>query len=318
MDYGKKAYMRAEELERRLDMLSAPKKENACSVSAFDGREIKAGREYKFGVLRGESECAVIVKISAEVYDCGAVRLSLNGLNIACAEFPFLGKDEKIILASVRAGSPATLSLSCENGFFGLVRKVEAVALGENVSLSSFSGGAGSAENGDKTGVAYCSGGVLRFAVFDTFSGAKETEKAISGGTDAAVAASGDGFAIVYRDCFGGLWETYVDKNAVAGETTYLGVSGDAVAVESFGDGFVISYVKGGKVYVLYTRSGFSEFAGESEIYFPYAAESVALCAGAGKLILIIGSGGKLFMKETVSGVGGEFSINVDITVEIT
>lgn len=311
MDYGKKAYMRAEELERRLDMLSAPKKENACSVSAFDGREIKAGREYKFGVLRGESECAVIVKISAEVYDCGTVRLSMNGLNIACAEFPFLGKDEKIILASVRAGSPAALSLNCENGFFGLVSKVEAVALGENVSLSSFSGGAGSAENGNKTGVAYCSGGLLRFAVFDTFSGEKESEEAICGGTDAAIAASGDGFAIVYRDCFGGLWGT------VAGETTYLGVSGDAVAAESFGDGFAVAYVKGGKVYILYTRSGFSEFAGESGIYFPYAAESVALCSGAGKLILIIGSGGKLFMKEAVSGVGGKFGVNANITVEI-
>lgn len=310
--------MRVEDLERRLDMLGASKKENGCGASAFPNREIKAGRDYPFATLSGDGVTSLIVKITATVYDCGSLRLALNGVKVAQAEFPFLGNDEKVIVASVRLGGPAALTLTCENGLFALVRKVEAVAFGADVSLSPFFGGFGAVDNGGRTGVAYCENDRLIFAAFDSSTGKKIAEKVLGGGTCASVAARGEnGFAVVYRDGFGGLWGVCVDGNGVAGKRTFLGAGGDFVSVAACADGLAVACVRGGKVYVLYTDSDFGSYSGESEIYFPFAADGVSLCGGGDRLALVVGSNGKIFLKESVSGVSARASVRTEISARV-
>ena len=320
MDYGKSAYMRIEELERRLDGLSAPKKESGCFVVVQPDRELKSGRYLTFATLLCGGSATLTVKAALEVFDCGTLCFNVDGKTAGAAEFPFLGKSEGVMLCNVKTDGVSLLSLRCTDGLFARVRRVEVLSYGDGAELNSFDGFCGAdtyaSENGESvTGVAYCKSDSAYIALFSS-SGEKIAEQVLGGGTAADAARDKDGgFAVAVRDCFGGLWGVSTDLSGNVLSREFFGVEGDSVAIEPYGDGFAIAYVREGKVYVSRTYEGLRGISGESEVYFGGKAESVGFVKSAPDITLIIGSKGKIFLKRAEKSVYADFLGKVRVSV---
>lgn len=319
MDYGKAAYVRAEELERRVNKLGAARKQTECFFEFEPDREIKRGRSLEIGVLGGSGVVTLIVKISATAFDCGALTLNVNGIAAGETEFSFLGKSDGLIMASVRADGAALLALECDDSLFARVHGVSVAAFGADVSFGSSGVGFGADENGGKTGVAYIVNDRLFFATFDSVGGRKLSETEIGAATAADVVRYGEsGFAIVFRDGFGGLWGAIADEIGNVTSRTYLGVNGETAAVENFGGNLALAYVRAGKVFVSCTYGGFSGFSGESAVSFGGKCENAGFVKSAGVLTLWAVSAGKILVKRAEKSESAAFGGEVRVKATIS
>lgn len=319
MDYGKSAYMKIEELERRLDILSAPKRERGTGFAAEPHREIRRGSGIKIGTLSGNGAITLNIKIALNVYAGGELSLFVGGKRAGKSFLSYAGDTETVMICSVKITEPTELSLEGDESFFALVKRVEASAFGSEADLtSSVFGSLGACGNGGETAVLYCIGDRLYFAQF--FSGTAVRRSEFGGATAADIAYLDSGeFIAVYRDCFGGIWLGVI-KDGEMIRRHFTGRNGDNVAVAVFDGGCVFAYTNGGKVYASYVIGGvdFSRFSGDMEIPCAFNVDFVGFVKGSATPMLIVGSGNNSFIKESVDGKTATADLNVSLrfTVE--
>lgn len=298
MDYGKTAYLRTEELEARVNKLSAPKKERNVYASAEPDREIKDGRKQELFAVNGSGVVALNIKITATVYSVGGLRLYAGGKRLGLAEFPSQGRCSEIIVACAAISEPTYLLLKPENGFFGIIHRAEAAVSGADASVSIPPFSLCADSDGSVTAALWGKNDRINIGIFSDVSGVKTYEKQLIGsGNFCDVVYGGDGsFAAVYRDGFGGIWGIKLTDGVIT-RRRYLFEGADGLAVERRGGGFTIAFVRGGEVYTCFTDSDFGGCTRPEKTDFPYAAESVAFVKGSAEPSIAVCSGGKSFLK---------------------
>ena len=318
MDYGKSAYMKIEELERRLDILSAPKRERGSGFATEPHREIRKGSGIKIGTLSGNGAMTLNIKIALNVYVVGELSLFIGGKRAGKSYVSSVGDTESVMICSVKITEPTELLLEGDESFFALVKRVEASAFGSDADLAStVSGSFGACAESDGAAVLYCSGDRLYFA---QFSGERLVYQNELGGATAADIArleSGE-FIAAYRDCFGGIWLGVIEDGKMI-KRHFTGRDGDSVAVAVFDGGCIFAYVKDGKAYAQYSSEtlDFDRFSGDTEIECAFKVDSVSFVKESETPILIVGSGSNGFLKECVDGLAATADVDFSVRFSI-
>ncbi len=285
MDYGKLAYLKAEELEARL----GGKKESGIPSPALYRRsfESASGRvtllEAPFG-----SGAAVIVKVSAA--NGGDVRLYIGGLRAACGK---LSGGGSLVLFGAGSGKTEIEFAAFDGGAKEVEAQVlllvSATALRERESelrmaVTGRTHLISSVKNGDVVAERCNSVYEDRLSLF------------AGRGVKADVCAAGSDFCIVYSDLLGRLWSV-----AVGGDMKIVARSFLGDAPENFG----ITYA-GNRVYGFFAEDGKAKYFSHAypkgtrgftaEVDYAGKADRVVPVKDSEPMAIALESGGKVYL----------------------
>ncbi len=305
MDYGKLAYMKAEELEARL---TTPSPSTAVSAGFTPDASAK-GLALTSVRLSGSAVVLCKVVFFCEADTTASVALKFDGKTAADAEIALTAGEPKteLLMGCVQYTGEAELTLDCSDGRI-LVKRVEIGLLGASAAVTR--------ETSD-----------FRFARGDTFAAAALASsqtitaypieraigagKAVCRGLGFDLCATADGYALLYTDAVGNLWLRQLNTALDTVACSRIGDAIDSPTVCFTGGRLTAAGVVGGKAYVFGAAAGATRFL----LDFPDAVDSVYFVKNAPRPILAVTSGGKVFLKSVADRALGMFAVAVRPTL---
>ncbi len=303
MDYGKLAYLKADELEARINSGTAAK----FPPPALYRTSFKTASGRVRLLEGGGTGTAVIVKVSAK--NAGDVRLYIGGLRAASARLS--GSDLPAVMFGAGSGDVEMEFSSFEGG----AKNVD-IQLLLPVGTAAASGRASElnmARSGEKCLISSVDGGDVKVEMCD---GKYENRLGAETGRGvrADVCAAGSDFCVVYSDVHGLLWSV-----AVSGELKVLARSLLGEAPENFG----ITYANK-RVYVFFARDGKAKYFSTaypkgtrgktSDIDYSGYVVRLTPVKDSEPIAVALESGGKVYLlKEDTAAVGG---VGLSVTVK--
>ena len=287
MDYGKLAYMKAEELEARL---TTPSPSTAVSAGFTPDASAK-GLALTSVRLSGSAVVLCKVVFFCEADTTASVALKFDGKTAADAEIALSAGERKteILMGCVQYTGEAALTLDCSDGRI-LVKRDE-IARGDAFAAAALAS--------SQTITAY---------PIDRAIGAG---KAVCRGLGFDLCATADGYALLYTDAVGNLWLRQLNTALDTVACSRIGDAIDSPTVCFTGGRLTAAGVVGGKAYVFGATTGATRFP----LDFPDAVDNVYFVKNAPRPILAVTSGGKVFLKSVADRALGTFAVAVRPTL---
>lgn len=287
MDYGKLAYMKAEELEARMRPAVRQGAANAGFTpdAAADGLRLT---EIRVG---GSAVLLVKLTLYAPADLAATLELTLDGMTIADAAVS-LQKDVRhteMVMGCVDLSGTGILALRCDDARV-TVERVEIGLVGDSAGVTR--------EASDFRFARRASGGAAGLATSQVITvypvaGGIGTGKTLCRGNSFDLCATPEGYAVLNCDPVGNLWLRTLDEDLTETGAVRVGDALDSPTL-TFTDGRLVGAgLIGGSIVV------FS--AVENAVTFPVpfggAVDAVYFVKDAPRPILAVTSGGKVFIK---------------------
>lgn len=295
MDYGKMAYLKAEELEGRISVNT-----RRLPASASFAPSVPLRAPYRIAEIKGTGGIAVMVKLTlyaATAVD-GRIAASLNGVTFADCRVTFTGTHSEVLLGAAELSGGAILALEPSGLAAARLERAEVVTIGGDGVGKEVSDFAVAESGGHVLAVFGRSMSVIGRPIAD---GALGDEHVLGRGNALDACGCPDGYYLVYDDPLGNLWVKRLDATLQETATAYAGRDVTSPAVFADGDGVYLAFVQDGEVYVR-TCTADLRFVGEPVAAGFGYADGVAFVRGAPTPMLIVQSRGKCYLKTAESG----------------
>lgn len=292
MDYGKLAYLKAEDLELRLMNLDFDNESNSAYITASVGG---AGGVIPLAVVSGDGNIGFVVKIAT--VDSANKKISLLCDGLVVGEGYANNFGEVIIIGSANISESAEIALSCQEDTF--VIKAEAVFFGNAyVSARAIEVSACGADS--VAAVITSNLGKICLTIADAEMLAKGIDpiegNVLGAGERAAVCKGKNGFIAAY--CGGkDICIQRLDKEGFLQKTLRVRCESEptSVCVAEFLGRTVVGYVAKGKVCYRVADGELNCISEETKT--SVSADKVLLC-GKNALFLVYSYRGKCFLKQ--------------------
>lgn len=293
-DYGRLAYLKAEELEGRIS--SAPPMPETVKLSArieqYLSEEAEIGGVYASGTVAAVFKLTLFCAARAE----GTVKILADGRICASALVTAEGRVETVLLTSVRTEGERRFSVQGEGLSSVKLISADAVFVGVNASPASYAS-AVAAVSSAHTAVGAIFGGVAAVKRVYPESGSFSAETELGRAKAFDIKAVAGGFIAALCDRSGNLFGMELDPDLNIKRVTPLGDGGQSVAVHAGENRAVIAVVRGGKIFAASASLNLSGTGTFREVEFPSAVDRVSFSAEGAPAALAIESGGKCFLK---------------------
>lgn len=311
MDYGKMAYLKAEELEGRISVNT-----RRLPASASFAPSVPLRDSYRIAEIKGTGGIAVMVKLTlyaAAAVD-GRIAASLNGVTFADCRVAFTGTHAEVLLGAAELAGGAVLAIEPENLAAARLERAEVVTIGGDGVGKEVSGFAVAESDRGILAVFGRSMSVIGRPVTD---GTLGSERVLGRGNALDACGFEDGYYLVYDDPLGNLWVKRLDADLSETATAYAGRGVTSPAVFADSAGVYLAFVQDGEVYVR-TCTTDLRFIGESVATGFGYADGVAFVRGAPTPMLIVQSRGKCYLKTAEAGerTDGTVGFTVNCTLE--
>lgn len=306
MDYGKLAYLKAEELEQRLLNFGRDEESRSLHISAtLNG----ASGYIPIAIVSGTGSVGYVAKVYAAQSVGKKAGISVGGVVSGEAEVNDNG--EAIVIGCAVLGGGETVGLNTD----AEVDRVEIVFCG-NASVAARAIEVDAVGLDDTAGIITSSIGKVRLTIADASAlnkGVDAAEGKVAGfGTSAAIAAYSDCFIIAYAN-ESGITVAKADKSGLISEIHEIAIEGNItdVAVGRMDSRLVIAYIVDGEI-------AYGNYDADTGILFGGSrsgirADKVMLCGEEN--FLIFSAGGKCFLKEFEKTLVAEAKVKMKIGV---
>lgn len=301
MDYGKMAYMKAEELEARI---KTPAPSTAASVGFAPDAPAK---DLPLTAVKLSGSAIVLVKTTLYSRESveATMTLYIDGMAAADATVRLTADvpHTEILMGCVNINGAAALRLDCDDGRV-LAKRVEVGLIGTAAGVTREASDFRLAYSAAGTAAAVASSSVITaYPVTEAIG----EGKSLCRGRAFDLCATDDGYALVNNDLAGNLWLRRLSPALDTLSCVRLCDALDSPTVACFDGRLYVAAVRDGQAYVFN--------AAENAVRFPVpfvgTVDSVHFVKNAPRPILAIGSGGKVFLKTAVDRALGGFSVRV-------
>lgn len=321
MDYGKIAYLKAEELENRLSLMGAKSAREACTdFTAKPVFDLSGGEYFVGNVSAGGSAFFFVraeVRLDSDVND-GRFDVLVNGLSAGGCE-----------LGGVK-GETKTLFVMCAAYINGTAR-AEVTAYGADCTLISCqllisgagadiarTGGAAATDNsGDVWLVVTGDDGYITARSFTEDNFELSEPIYIGAGTCGDVAGGNNCFAVSYIDPAGNVFVVMLDTDLNFSGRTYVCAGAKSAAIGSYRDGFILACGDGSGIEFRYVDAGGGVSAAVSRETIA-GASRIGFVKKANPPMLTVTESGRSYVKFALVEHGGDDVIRVTADAEIT
>lgn len=309
MDYGKLAYLKAEELESRISV--QPRKLPAYAGFAPD---VPLRDVVEIAEIKASGAVALVVKLtfSAAGEVSGRITAEIGGAAFSDASVSFSGEKTEVLIGAAEFSGAKTLALRPQNLSGAVLKRAEIVTVGgEGIGreASDFA----VAESGTAVLAAY---GRNMSVMGCLFSGGEAVmEKELCRGSRFDVCGCGDGFILAHNDAAGNLWLKKYGSDLGETAVLYACKSAESPAVCSSGGRVFLMYIRDGAAYMRTADEALTRISGETETGFG-RADAVKFVRGAPSPTAVVGWQEKCRLKfsqpetvrEATMGLTAQFS----------
>lgn len=286
MDYGKMAYLKAEELEARIST-SARRQ----SQRFFRARPFQTFNDKKTLLSYSGGAFAVIVTVCINSQG-GRAYLAVGGLRAAENEFAPGRTERTFMAASAGTGRLTLINDTLKNA---VLERYEVLFVGDEPDVSEDGGSCALARSGADYALATAADCDVDVVKCDSRFVKSVTLKA-GRGEYADVCACGDGFYIVYGDVYGVLWGVAADSGLNVLSRNFLGENVGKLSVAAYEDFIAVAFVQDGRAKYFTTAFPNGVRSDVLDVEFNGTVQGVKLVKGAAAPALLIESSGKVFL----------------------
>ncbi len=312
MDYGKLAYLKAEELESRL---SAPGRK--LPAAAGFAPRIQLTGETELAALRASGAVAVVLKLtlSSAAPVSGRLSAAVNGLVFAEAAVAFDGGHTELMIGAAEFTGEAMLSLVPENLSGAVLVRAEVLTVGGD-GIGREASDFAVAEN--ETAVLVAVGRDMsvtgRILAADGTLGA---ETVLGRGSRFDVCGAPDGFILAHNDATGNLWLKKLNNALEMTAVLHAGGSAASPAVCMYDGRIWLAYARDGEIRLRAADAGLTALSAEVAAGFG-RADGVRFVRGAPRPVAVVSEDGRCRLKfsvpETVCAAA--FTVTAGFTAE--
>lgn len=313
MDYGKTAYLKAEDLERRLMRVEARSDTVVSDITVRPVFNTAAGKLVVTRIRSGGS-ASYICLASVRVGKTGGVlSLAIGGMEAGSAAFD--GKENEVvrclIMGSAKTSGGEEITLSSDAKC--VILTVQIMAIGSGADMSSGAGTSAVDKSGSKWILVDCSDGDVAAYSFTEDAFALGSPVFIGEGNNADVAATDDGAAIAYVDPVGNAFLARLDQSLALVSLRFVCDGAASVALHSGSGRLYLAAVKGGKarIYSVSETGGVSDGAEGPE------AESVLFVKNSSVPMLVTRVKNKNLLRIAATEYGGDEKLAVSVSCAI-
>lgn len=312
MDYGKLAYLKAEELESRL---SAPGRK-LPAAAGFAPRTQLTG-ETELTALRASGAVAIVLKLTLSAAGPVSGRLSaaVNGLVFAETDVAFTGEYTELLIGAAEFSGEAMLSLFPENLSVAVLVRAEVLTVGgDGIGREASDFAVAQNETAVLAAVGRNMSVIGRILSADGTLGA---ETVLGRGSRFDVCGAADGFILAHNDATGNLW---LKKLNNALETTAVLHAGGSVASPAVCvcDGRVwLAYARDGEIRLRTADAGLTKLSASVSAGFG-RADGVRFVRGAPRPVAVVSEDGRCRLKfsEPETVLGATLAVTAGFTAE--
>lgn len=303
MDYGKIAYLKTEDIERRLNAITSSNKSGCESCTVNPELDLRQG-VYEVTEVSAEGTVTILLKATLRANADVSERLCLlvNGLVAGTSDVNCKAGEtvERIVLCSAFVTGDATVGVSCNADV--ILTSVQVLCMGAGVSLKKSNGSASLCKLGDTWALVSCENDDVKAYFFKENNFVLESPYFLGRGKCGDVTDWKDGYAFCYTDRMGNTFVGSFDQSLNKNFTRVICTNSESSAITSYDGNLLVAYCEKGKVYVVRV----DETGGKSQ---PLLIKSSAKCRSlsfvknASVPSLIIYDGQRSLMK-TATGDG--------------
>ncbi len=317
MDYGKLAYLKADELENRLNnSLKATERSVCTEYTVSPVFDFKSG-EYSVSDIRADGSVTLFMRMTvcadSDITN-GEIAVLINGLAAGKSTFGLSTgeKTELFIMCAVYVSGVAAVSLS--SGADCTLLCCQLLISGADAEISGRGGDSAVDIFKDKWALVTSSDDYVNAYLFTEDDFKLENPKYIGTGRHADVAAGKDGFCIAYVDTAANVFIAMTDGELNVLFGRFVDSGAERVAVSAYGAGFVLAELSQGKITVRYVdaNGGTSE---PSLVDVTGAAERIGFVKSAERPELIVYADGRSYLKCAAVEHGGADTVNVSADI---
>ena len=297
MDYGKLAYIKAEELEKRIAV--EKKTRVICAdYTVAPTFSFGNGKTYPVCSVKSEGTLALIIVLSfsgesgkgtAQVY-LGDKSLISTAVDLAD------GETKTVVLTRAFSMSGNEIISVGASGSVKTLQSVQVVAFGQNADLITNLSRSAVDYNGEKWGLITSENDRVRMCPFSENEFDLTTEIFVGSGRGADICALGNGFVACYIDDQGNTTVAKITHDNIVTQTTVIGSGASACAIGKNGEKYILCEIVGDELYCRQLTD--SMVASERVmVELPFAPDGISFVKGSLKPMLIIYSQGKSYLK---------------------
>lgn len=312
MDYGKTAYLKAEDLEIRMSRMESRTRAVVSDLTVRPAFDTSCGKLVVSSVRSGGNASYLCI-VSVRVYKSGGtLSLNIGGLEVGRAAF---GGSENEVVQCLIMGSATTaggeeITLSCDTRC--VVLSVQIMATGSGADMACGSGSCAADKFGDKWILVDCQDGDVAAYSFTEENFALSSPTFIGEGNRADVAAYGEGAAVAYVDSVGNAFVAGIGADMAVKWIRFVCTDAVSVALCPQGDKLYLAAVIGKKTGIYSVSTG-----GVSDGEDGPEAESVLFVKNSPVPMLVTRYKNKNLLRVATTEYGGDESLVVSLSCVI-
>lgn len=298
MDYGKAAYLKAEDLEARLNKAeSEPKIKNVYTLIKC-ALEVKDGLNFDACNIFGKGSMTLIVKVTVNAYTQGSLILSLDDASVGRITFSQAGVHSEIIMNSVTVFEDGVLSFKAQDGFIGLIEAAEITLIGADAHIDRSTFDWAADTDGNCSAVLVNEDGKLYILPGEENNLPNKNDShylGVSVSCDAVLA--GGVCYIVYTDSFKNLYGAVFDLASKTIRQTIISHGQDSISICRYKENLLIAGLAEGAITVFIVNKNFEKLSAQMQVETANKVSDVLFIKGSSVPTLIFYSAGKSYIK---------------------
>lgn len=318
MDYGRLAYLKADELESRLSALSQNTNDGSAVYTVSPLFDFTTG-EFVLSELAGRGDVVLfcLLELRADGDASGKLRLKLNGLS--CAEKTIELKKgetgEYTLMSVVSLDSSASVTL----GFDGdaTLLRAQLLASGGGVKMSISGGACSCDKHGSVWAVADCRDANVRVRLFDEGTALMGEELYFGSGSSVSICDGSNGFVLCYVDERMNVFAVFMSDELAEQRRVFICENGSDVSVGRTADGYVCAVVRDGHVDCYVFDDG-TLCSMSTPVANESSAKSVSFVKNSATPVLVITTPDKSYIKTAATEYGSRSAIELKCEISVT
>ena len=321
MDYGKLAYLKADELESRLNSTLKLSGRTVCTDYGVNPKfDFKTG-DFDVSEIRADGSVTLFVRAAVRAdseITSGGINVLINGINAGKSVFSAAKGEirELFVMCAANISGSAVVSLSAENSDCTLMN-CQILISGEGAEIAGRGGDSAVDRQGDKWALVTCGDDYVYAYLFTEENFRLENPKYIGTGRRADIASGSDGFIIAYVDVAGNSFIVLTDSELNVSVSRFVSAGVERVAVSRYRGGFALAELCEGKITVRYV-DGSGGIGAPEAVTASGDPKRIGFVKNAALPELIVYSDGRSYIKGCAPEHGGFDGIAVfaDVALE--
>lgn len=319
MDYGKLAYIKAEELESRLSGSYTAKRTMCSDYTTRPVFDMKNG-DYSVTDIRAGGYATIFVRASvrADSEISSVFSVKINGLPAGGCDLS-AEKDETrdlFVMCAAAVDGTAAISVTADGADCTLM-SCQVLVSGQDAFVARPGGDASADKCGEVWALISSEDDNIYARTFTEQNFSLSDRIYIGTGRRADICAAEDGFTAVYVDVTGNCFAVFTDKalNRLGG--VFVAPDTECAAVARCKDGFVVARVSAGEIFYNYISSS-GGLSASVKIPLAERATGVGFVKNSSMPMLIVRTAERSLMKKAEFGTGGGDSVMLFADITLT